>query len=554
VEELVAGSDYFLIPRFQRPYSWDRGNIDEFWRDAIEDNELGYFIGPMVGWRHNVNTAELYVVDGQQRLTTLMLLLAAIRNQLRALGQGKLSDGVHRYIEKPDRENNVKFTLQPEVRSPYLDNAILSRDPDATAVPSGRDDEAIAEAYRDLSSRLALTIANVPSQADQIKTLRAMRDKLLGLRLIWIEHGNEDDAYVVFETLNSRGKNLEVVDLLKNHLLSILRRGSNPRADAARDQWTRIRLLIDESQAHIDVNRFILHWWLSQEPYVAQRKLFPAIKLSVRTQSQAGARMAALEADAPLYRAIYEPHYRHWGPEENAIPRALQALSDFGVVQPAPLLLTLLRARRDTAASLRSIVQALETIVRFHFQFTAIAQQSSSGGVSEMYAKYAREVANAADANIAASRLRALCHALAERVPETGAFMSGFTERLMLTDEVNREKKLVQYVLRTMTEHVRPHTKVDGGTVEHILPQAAMPGITAEVVGSIGNLLWVSQDLNEKLASKSFNEKKAILQRYKAQYDVDDVIREATWGAPEILARADRMGRLALDQVWRLPI
>ena len=63
-----------------------------------------------------------------------------------------------------------------------------------------------------------------------------MRDKLLGLRLIWIEHGNEDDAYVVFETLNSRGKNLEVVDLLKNHLLSILRRGSDPRADAARDQ------------------------------------------------------------------------------------------------------------------------------------------------------------------------------------------------------------------------------------------------------------------------------------------------------------------------------
>ena len=113
VEELVAGSDYFLIPRFQRPYSWDRGNIDEFWRDAIEDNELGYFIGPMVGWRHNVNTAELYVVDGQQRLTTLMLLLAAIRNQLRALGQGKLSDGVHRYIEKPDREQ-LKVTFNPK--------------------------------------------------------------------------------------------------------------------------------------------------------------------------------------------------------------------------------------------------------------------------------------------------------------------------------------------------------------------------------------------------------------------------------------------------------
>jgi len=70
--------------------------------------------------------------------------------------------------------------------------------------------------------------------------------------------------------------------------------------------------------------------------------------------------------------------------------------------------------------------------------------------------------------------------------------MSGFTERLMLTDEVNREKKLVQYVLRTMTEHVRPHTKVDGGTVEHILPQAAMPA-SRQRWSKHRQLLWVSQ-------------------------------------------------------------
>jgi len=90
--------------------------------------------GRWSGWRHNVNTAELYVVDGQQRLTTLMLLLAASAISFARSARAS-SHGVHRYIEKPDRENNVKFTLQPEVRSPYLDNAILSRDPDATASP-----------------------------------------------------------------------------------------------------------------------------------------------------------------------------------------------------------------------------------------------------------------------------------------------------------------------------------------------------------------------------------------------------------------------------------
>lgn len=45
------GPDYFLIPRFQRPYSWDRDNLDDFWRDVVYDNKPGYFIGPMVAWR-----------------------------------------------------------------------------------------------------------------------------------------------------------------------------------------------------------------------------------------------------------------------------------------------------------------------------------------------------------------------------------------------------------------------------------------------------------------------------------------------------------------------
>jgi len=105
-----------------------------------------------------------------------------------------------------------------------------------------------------------------------------MRDNLLGLRIIWVELSNEDEAYVVFETLNSRGKDLEVADLLKNLLLNKLRGSGNTAADGPRESWMRMRLQFEESEVNIDVNRFILHWWLSNRAYVAQKKLFRAIK------------------------------------------------------------------------------------------------------------------------------------------------------------------------------------------------------------------------------------------------------------------------------------
>jgi uncharacterized protein with ParB-like and HNH nuclease domain len=95
VEDLFVGPDYYLIPRFQRPYSWDRANLDDFWRDVVYDNKVGYFIGPMVAWRV-LGSVHCRVVDGQQRLTTIAVIFAVLRDELRRLGEANLADGIHR--------------------------------------------------------------------------------------------------------------------------------------------------------------------------------------------------------------------------------------------------------------------------------------------------------------------------------------------------------------------------------------------------------------------------------------------------------------------------
>lgn len=556
VEELLTAPDYYIVPRFQRPYSWDTGNLDEFWRDVLDDSDPGYFIGPMVAWRQGASP-KLSIVDGQQRLTTIAILLSVLRDVFRERGRQKLAEGIHRYIEHADRDNEKQFTLQAEVTSSYLNNAILLENPDRTAQPSSDEEAALQRAHKYLQERVADALSTSGQSSET--WLRNARDKVLALRVIWVVHGNEDDAYTVFETLNSRGKDLEVVDLLKNHLLNKLRRGGNRSADPYRDRWNSVRADIEESDVRINFNRFLLHWWLSQESYVAQRKLFSAMKSVIQNRDHAAARLASLENDAPLYREVLDPWSLPWGNEERDIPNSLDALSIFGVVQPAPFLLALLRERRRTTEKigLSHVLRTIRTIVRFHFQFTAISQLSSSGGVSEMYAKYARELTNATDATERVQAVRSLQQALVQRRPDRDRFVTSFVERLVLTDDITREKKLVRYVLQKFLEADRPRTESRALTVEHLLPQDRIgrdPGLTPQTVGSIGNLLMVDENLNTRLNNKDFIQKKSILQEAQSHYEVTDILAATNWDAPSIQARAHQLAADAYDRVWRLPV
>ena len=79
----ILESGTYIIPRFQRPFSWERDHIEEFWQDTTSDVKKDYFIGAFV--TYNINNASYGVVDGQQRLTTITIALCAIRDNIRSL-------------------------------------------------------------------------------------------------------------------------------------------------------------------------------------------------------------------------------------------------------------------------------------------------------------------------------------------------------------------------------------------------------------------------------------------------------------------------------------
>ncbi|MBM6403523.1 DUF262 domain-containing protein [Phycicoccus sp. CSK15P-2] len=555
IEDLLVGADYYVIPRFQRPYSWEAANLEDFWTDVVFDNAIGYFIGPMVAWRDAKNPIRR-IVDGQQRLTTIAIMFAVLRDQLESLGETRLADGVHRYLEKADRNNELQFTLQTETSSAFLSNAILKSPPDPTIEPSTEEEVALSGALQQVQR---LIEAEVAKRQNPQKWLLELRDRLLGLKVIWVEHGNEDDAYIIFETLNSRGKDLEVVDLLKNHLLNRLRGTRNAKADTYRLKWDKMRdqLEASDGRARIDANRFILHWWQSRAEYVAQRKLFSQIKKTIQSKTAAQECLTQLTVDGPLYRAVIEPASRTWPIEEAAARDSLEALALFGVVQPAPLLLALMRARMASPKlSAAQFKKTLQSVERYHFQHTVVSQLSSSGGVSQMYAKAARDLyAAGANQQTRADVLKDIRDKLNKRRPDRDQFILAFQERFVFTNDYTRDKKIVQYVLKRLLRHANPTTGLDDLTIEHLMSQDQIAaGVDIETVGSIGNLLLVSEKVNSKLDNQNFAKKKKILDKEGLPYDIGGVLDQSAWSVAEIEARCQLLAETAYDKVWKLPV
>lgn len=111
-------SGFYKIPRFQRPYSWDKDNIEDFWNDSIVESPKDYFIGSFVVFKSSNNVYG--IVDGQQRLTTITIILCCIRDIFLEEGHKQLAEGVNSIIEKTDLRNEKQYVLQPESSYPYL--------------------------------------------------------------------------------------------------------------------------------------------------------------------------------------------------------------------------------------------------------------------------------------------------------------------------------------------------------------------------------------------------------------------------------------------------
>ena len=384
----ILNTYFFYIPRFQRPYSWEVEQVEELWEDAIQESGPDYFIGSMVVYKHGEDTVA--VIDGQQRLTTLMMLLCAIRDAAEAHGHVGLANGTHTFVERTDENDQVRSVIKTETSFPFLQDEVFSRGESELDADVGAEELAIQAAHARITEYIdgaVATVINDPTLSKEKRKqrvgseLKRLRDKLLGLRLVFVEVGDRDDATTIFVTLNSRGKDLEPSDLVKAHLLQLLPKKSN--LDRPWQKWQSIIDKFDASETPLNMTEFLLAVWRSRYGPTTAKKLHKDVRREIR-KAQASGFLDQLVADAELFRQVNEPDYRKWTREANDAASSLRFFKDFGIKQPMPLLLSLVREYDAKRITVTQLIRGLRAIENYHFAWNILAHKTSPGGMLDL--------------------------------------------------------------------------------------------------------------------------------------------------------------------------
>jgi len=559
----------YIVPRFQREYSWGKEQISELWHDISSNIHIQpdgtyefdeYFIGALVLVGQETSS-ELMIVDGQQRLTTLTILLSALCEKFKNLDEKAVANSIYNnYIAGMDDDGKGFFKLVNETPKPYFQNNIQHIDK-KNEPPESIEEKNLQSCYNDMldflsepNVKLALGIAD--DNFLYIDSLKAIRDQILRfLKVIYITVNDEDEAYTIFETLNARGLNLSYVDLIKNKLFKKLN-GTHPD-DEAKTKWTKIRQIISSRNNVGSMETFIRHWWVSKYSYVSSDSLYKAFMDKwKRKEIDAQSFINELLADAEIYVKISSPIDQDFPElEMKAIYRGLQALKLFNISQNKPFLLSLFKARRDGNLKLVDMNNAILSIERFHFMFNAICSMRPSG-IESAYAKAARAlVDDRANKKNNRQVIKSLLEMLIKRKPDYSTFIENFVQLKYSNKEV-KNKRLIQYIFYRLEMHFVKTGELipDSLTLEHIKPQSEGD---EEIVSMIGNLLPLSKELNEKAGSKAIEDKINIYKesRFALVHKFIDSFENnynRSWNIYSITYNAVEMGGLSYRSVWKL--
>ena len=208
LQEIIEGTKQYVIPLFQRPYSWTQKEWSILWKDISElaemENPRAHFMGSIVNMPttsvpHGVS--KFLLIDGQQRLTTIFIILTILRNKARNDGNNKLADKIHNtLLVNQYEEGHDYYKLLPtqDDRMPFMH--IINQEDTSNSN--------IEEAYSFFEKK----IKNSPCSSDII--LKILTDNL---SIVSIVLGADDNPYLVFESLNAKGRTLTPADLIKNY-------------------------------------------------------------------------------------------------------------------------------------------------------------------------------------------------------------------------------------------------------------------------------------------------------------------------------------------------
>ncbi|MEV7185578.1 DUF262 domain-containing protein [Kitasatospora sp. NPDC093102] len=556
---LVQGEKQFQVPLYQRTYSWERPQLQQLWDDVSELAEqhldgaspTAHFLGSVVlapGHIQAGGVQRWLVVDGQQRLTTLMLAFTALRDHYKNTGAGTAADRVHRQMLVNEfHEGLDHYRLLPTQADRDAYTACVGSSPKAGGAGN------IGTAYRFFLG--ALAESEEENGGKWVTAVETVLKSLLSIVEITAQAG--DNVYRIFESINNTGVGLSQSDLLRNYVFSLLpKRGER----VYHELWLPM-------QQDLGPRNLELLVWLDlvvrghgkakqSEIYREQQKRLDAFKSDEEALQQEIALLA--ERGGRLLR-ILEPERE----SSAALHGVLERLRAWGGQTHYPLALHLLDLVDGGQATAEEAAEALGYVESYLVR--RMICQVPTNNLNRIFMDAPRELETDRSP---AEAVRRLLSGRRRKWPSDEDLREAIRTKPFYWSGRSAQRF---HVLRWLEESHAASEPVDfekaSLTIEHVLPQRppqAWFDLLAEetedgqspkelhdlLVHTLGNLT-LSGD-NSKLSNHPFERKQQLFDSSALRMN-QEIAAAERWGRTEILARADRLAERTIG-LWPAPI
>ncbi|TPH93553.1 DUF262 domain-containing protein [Helicobacter pylori] len=530
-------NNQFVIPIYQRLYSWKKEQCEQLWDDIIKiggnDKANGHFIGSILYVLDgNMPSSPLLIIDGQQRLTTITLLLTALRNHLS--DEVKRKEIENRYLINSDKDGDKKFRL------------ILSEsDKDTLLSLIDKDRRKPSEPSSKIMENFKLFEEWISKNTDKLGTIFKGLEKLT---IVWIalEKG-KDDPQLIFESMNSKGIELAQTDLIRNYI--VMETEIEKREDFYNKYWRAMEEEFKQNEKWFD--RFVRHYLTIKTGEIPNiNKVYVALK-DYRQKERIG--IEDLLKDLQKYCGYFcQIAFKKEANKD--LNKALGFLVDLEMDVIYPLLLELYSDYSDGVLSKDDFIPIIALTESYLYRRAVCGLSTNS--LNKVFPSFTKHIQK----NEYFESLKAHFGSLTnnQRFPDDDEF-----KNLFITIDFYKFKKREYFFERLENFDRKERVYTREYTTEHIMPQKLTEEwekvlgqdherIHTQYLHTIGNLTLTGY--NSEYGDKSFQEKRGMEKGFKdSPLRFNQGLRDLkSFGEEEIKKRANDLADLAL-KIWTYP-
>ena len=544
VYQFLEGSGKsFIIPVYQRDYAWTRINCERLWEDLVdlkENKRRDHFLGTLVTIENGFE--EYTVIDGQQRLTTMSILLIALRNYLnnkesKTEEEKTLPEQILDFlINKYSPEQAKRLRLKPNKQDKEYFESLFAN----TTIENANSN--IVSNYNVFYNKIKSEILSPKEIFESFKKL-----KIVLINLVRIQ----DDPQLIFESLNSTGVDLTAGDLIRNYILMDLQPAEQERM--YKTYWIKIEKLTG------NVAEFVRNYLIFKRKFwVKKDDVYTNFKK--HSLDQFNRDKEATLKDLLFFAEIYSWLVQISKHPDNALNSRLERLNKLEFTVSHPYLLDVFNDLKNNVLSEQIVKEILITIESYAFR--KILVDNTTQGLNKMFIALSRDIKK--EKTWKEQYLEILYFIFLEkRVSQTFPNDEEFENALITKEIYKLQAKNKSFLLESLENYksAYPVNVDDGLTVEHIMPQTLTKEWKSKLgedgqetykkyLHTLGNLSLTAK--NAELSNKSFEDKQGIdfqISKLKLNFKLDGL---TVWNEEKIVERAKDLIKNAKD-IWPYP-